>query len=143
MVKRNNQDGFSLIELLIVVVVIGIVATIAVPAFQRGVRAAENGSTFAVLRGISSSQVMFYSQNNRFAKIDELHRMMGGGMGVLTGDTVVRGPYVFELTTAEDKLPTFYTITATRSIVNETVYKYELTQTGRISRVLPAGGPDE
>lgn len=143
MVKHSNQNGFSLIELLIVVVVIGVVAAIAVPAYQRGIRAAENGSTFAVLRSISSSQVMFFSQNSRFAKLDELHRIMGGGMGVPAGDTVVRGPYVFELTSPEDQLSSGFTITATRSTVNETVYKYELTQSGRIRRVLPAGGPPE
>jgi type IV pilus assembly protein PilA len=143
MVKRTDQSGFSLIELLIVVVVIGVVAALAVPAFQKGIRAAENGSTFAVMRSIGSSQVMFFSQNNRFAKLGELQTMMGNGIGVTTGDSVVRGPYVFELTTPEDQLGTRYVITATRTTVNETVYKYELNQSGKIRRLLPAGGPDE
>jgi prepilin-type N-terminal cleavage/methylation domain-containing protein len=143
MVKLSGQKGFSLIELLIVVVVIGVVAALAVPAFQKGIRAAENGSAFAVMRSISSSQVMFFSQNNRFAKLGELQQMMGNGIGVTTGDTVVRGPYVFELTTPEAQLGTTYVITATRTTVNETVYKYELNQSGKIRRILPAGGPED
>ena len=143
MVNRTAQKGFSLIELLLVVVVIGIVAALAVPALQKGIRAAENGSTFAVMRSISSSQVMFFSQNNRFAKLGELQQMMGNGIGVTTGDTVVRGPYVFELTTPDDQLGTSYTITATRTTVNETVYKYELNQSGKIRRLLPAGGSED
>lgn len=143
MVKLNDQKGFSLIELLIVVVVIGVVAALAVPAFQKGIRAAENGSAFAVMRSISSSQVMFFSQNNRFAKLGELQQMMGNGIGVTTGDTVVRGPYVFELTTPEDQLGTSYVITATRTTVNETIYKYELNQSGKIRRILPAGGLED
>lgn len=143
MVKQSDQKGFSLIELLLVVVIVGIVAALAVPAFQKGLRAAENGTTFGVMRSISSTQVMFFSQNNRFAKLGELQQMMGNGIGVTTGDTVVRGPYVFELTTPDDQLGTGFTITATRTTVNETVYKYELNQSGKIRRLLPVGGLED
>ena len=144
MVKRSDQRGFSLIELLLVVVVIGIVAALAIPALQKGIRAAENGSTFAVLRSISSTQVMHFSQNNRFGRLPELQRMMGNGIGVTTGDKVVRGPYVFEMTPGnptDAELGTGFVITATRTTVNETVYKYEVTQSGKITQILPAGAP--
>ena len=40
--KRSTEKGFSLIKLLIVVVIIGIIAALAVPAFQKGIIAAEN-----------------------------------------------------------------------------------------------------
>ena len=146
MVKRSEQKGFSLIELLLVVVIVGIIAAVAVPAFQKGIRAAENGSTFAVLRSISSTQVMHFSQNNRFGRLTELQRMMGNGIGSTTGDRIVRGPYVFEMTPAnptDEQLGEGYVITATRTTVNETVYKYELNQSGKIRRLLPAGGPPE
>ncbi len=45
----KNESGFSLIELLLVVAVIGIIATLAVPALQKATRAAENGNTFATM----------------------------------------------------------------------------------------------
>ena len=146
MVKRRDEIGFSLIELLLVVVIVGIVAAVAVPAFQKGLRAAENGSTFAVLRSISSTQVMHFSQNNRFGRLTELQRMMGNGIGATAGDKVIRGPYVFEMTPAnptDEQLGTGFVITATRTTVNETVYKYELDQSGKIRRLLPAGGPTD
>lgn len=131
-----------MIELLLVVVIIGIIAALAVPALQKGIRSAENGTTLATLRSVSSSQVMFYSQNNRFARLPELQQMMGNGIGVTTGDTVVRGRYVFEMAPAsptDAQLGSEYVITATRSVSDDIVYKYELTQTGKITQILPAG----
>jgi len=139
---RNKQSGFSLIELLLVVVIIGIITALAVPALQKGIRSAENGTTFATLRAISSTQVMFYSQNNRFGRLPELQQIMGNGIGVTTGDRVVRGRYVFEMTPVtptDPELATEYVITATRNVSDDIVYKYELTQTGKITQILPAG----
>jgi prepilin-type N-terminal cleavage/methylation domain-containing protein len=146
MFKQNSHKGFSLIELLLVVVIIGIVAALTVPMFQKGIRAAEKGATFGVLRAVSSTQAMFYSQNNRFGRLTELQPMMGNGIGVTTGDSVVRGRYVFEMTPAnptDAQLAQGFVITATRSIPGEDmVYKFELTHRGRIEQVLPAGSPE-
>lgn len=142
MKSAANQKGFSLIELLLVVVIVGILAALAVPAFQKGIRAAENGTTFATLRSVSSTQIQFFSQNNRFGTLPELQQMMGNGIGVTTGDRIVRGRYVFEMTpvaptTAE--LTEGYTISAVRNVSDDVVYRYELNQTGKITQILPAG----
>lgn len=145
MKHRNTEKGFSLIELLLVVVIVGIIAALAVPAFQKGIRAAENGTTFATMRTISSTQVSFFSQNNRFGRLPELQAMVQNGIGKTTGDRVVRGRYVFEMTPVtptDGELANEYIITATRSIGDDVVYKYELTQSGKIRQILPAGSID-
>ena len=119
MPSQSNQTGFSLIELLLVVVIVGIIAALAFPTLQKGIRAAENGSAFAVLRSISSTQTMFYSQNNRFGRLTELQRMMGNGIGATAGDSVVRGRYVFEMmpvNPTDGELGSEYIITATRNV---------------------------
>ena len=145
MKKFRNQKGFSLIELLLVVVIIGIVAAMAIPAYQKGMRAAENGSVFAILRSISSTQVQFFSQKSRFATLPEINSEMSGAVGVTTVDKVVRGRYVFEMEpgTTPETLAQGYVISAVRSVSDDVVYRYELNQSGKISRVLPAGVPED
>lgn len=141
---RRNERGFSLIELLLVVVIVGIIAAMAIPALQKAKRAAENGSIFAVLRTISSTQVAYYSQNNRFGRLPELQNLLGNSLGTTTGDTVVRGTYVFEMPPpppTDADLKDTYVITATRTLADDVVYKYEVTQAGKIVQILPAGAP--
>ena len=138
--KEREDAGFSLIELLCVVVIVGIISALAVPALQKGMRSAENGSVFATMRSVSSTQVSFFSQNNRFARLPEIQRIMSNAVGTTVEDKVIRGKYIFEMNPAsptDDELSREYTITATRSSSDDVIYKYELNHTGEIVQILP------
>jgi prepilin-type N-terminal cleavage/methylation domain-containing protein len=136
----NKEQGFSLVELLLVVVIVGVLVALAVPAMQRSIRAAESGTTFQILRTISSTQVGFYARNNRFGRLAELNPMVGNGLGVVTGDRIVRGTFVYELTPlipTDEELKTEYAVTATRNVPGEATYQYELNQSGEITQIRP------
>lgn len=140
MINRNDR-GFSLVELLLVVVIIGIIASLAVPALQKAKVAAENGAAYGTLRSIGSTEVNYFSQFNRFGRLTEVNPIMGGGIGTPSGNQIIRGKFfVFEMTPpnpTDTELRDSYIITARRSVASEAVYQYEINQTGEIRQIFP------
>lgn len=59
--ERSSQKGFSLIELLIVVVIIGIIAAIAIPNLLASRRSANEASAISAMRTYHGAQVTYAS----------------------------------------------------------------------------------
>jgi type IV pilus assembly protein PilA len=63
---KNSKSGFSLVELMVVVAIIGILATIAVPNFQRFQARAKQSNAKTELSGIYTAQKAFLVEYNSF-----------------------------------------------------------------------------
>lgn len=115
--KYSKQKGFSLIELLIVVVIIGIIAAIAIPYLVKAVGKAENTKGYAGLKVVSKAQIIFYSRNNRFARLDELASDAGEAIGTYDGaSSIKQGVFTLTMNPATDEeLKDNFEIIATKS----------------------------
>jgi len=63
----KKQKGFTLIELLVVVAIIGILASIAIPAFSDYKKRAFNSRALSDLRNGMTAQEAYFSDNEGFA----------------------------------------------------------------------------
>ncbi len=137
--QNNNQSGFSLIELILVVVIIGIVAAIAVPSLVKAKEMAENGGAYSTMRTLATLQVRYYSSHNRFGRISEVNDGQYVNLGINVGNSVSRGRFTYTMNPAnptDADLRSAYTLIATRpGIGTAPPTVIEVNQSGSITGV--------
>lgn len=75
---RPDSRGFTLVELMTVVVVIGVLASIAIPAYTRQLRNAKCGRTASELKSLGTAFVAYVAEHGEFPP--DSHDTLPAGM---------------------------------------------------------------
>src|SRR5512145_667902 len=72
MLKLRSKKGFTLIELMIVVAIIGILAAIAIPNFLRFQARSRTTEARPNLGAIFTAEIAFFGESSRFGEFQEI-----------------------------------------------------------------------
>jgi prepilin-type N-terminal cleavage/methylation domain-containing protein len=117
----KNSKGFSLLELLIVVAIILIIATIAIPSLLRSRQAANESAAVANLRTINTAEVTYLSSSG--GNFGDMPAMVAAG---LLDDTFIgtatrpKAGYIYDVQASNAD----YTATATPASTNTGRFGY-------------------
>lgn len=89
---KNMQKGFTLIELMIVVAIIGILAAIALPAYQDYTARSQMSEAMTLASGAKGSVTEFYSDTGQWPS--------NNASAGLAADTQIQGNYVEKVAVA-------------------------------------------
>jgi type IV pilus assembly protein PilA len=110
--SKENEVGFSLIELLIVVAILGIIMAIAVPNLLASKRAANEGSAVSSMRTIHSCQ-MTYQATTGVGQYGDLPTLAVATLTDVVLGSGSKSGYNFEvIPTAAGTVPSLYYATA-------------------------------
>lgn len=83
----KKQQGFTLIELMIVVAVIGVLSAIAVPQYQKYIAKAEAASALASITGLRTNIETFILDEGKFPTLTEVS-VPSSALGTITYESV-------------------------------------------------------
>ncbi len=83
---RKTEEGFTLIELMIVIAIIGILAAIAIPQFSAYRTRSFNSAAQADLRNFATAQEAFFVDNQKYATAAA--SLAGDTFGAYTSENV-------------------------------------------------------
>src|SRR5690349_18140100 len=104
----KQQKGFSMVELLMVVTIIGILMAIAIPGLRRAKQNAQMGSAVQSIRVIYSGEAIYLKKYNVYGTLTELGTELILDQVLSSGD---KEEYIFVLTVGATGKT--YTVTGT------------------------------
>jgi type IV pilus assembly protein PilA len=120
--RKTRRRGFSLIELLIVIAIILVIVTIAVPQYNKQMMSAHETAAIQAIQTIHAVETQYYSQFGRYAvSLAELGPPASGAAGPAAADLISKdlsegkkSGYVFTVSAT----PTGYAVSAVPEAFN-------------------------
>lgn len=92
---RPANRGFTLVELLIVIVIIGILATVAIPKYAKVKEKGYTATLKSDLRNLVTSQESYFADHNTYATLADLiaenRYNPSSGVNMVTADETITG----------------------------------------------------
>lgn len=122
---KNMQKGFTLIELMIVVAIIGILAAIALPAYQDYTARSQMSEAMTLASGAKGSVTEFYSDSGQWPT--------NNASAGLAANTQIQGNYVAQVNVASGVITaTMKTAGVAEGIRGATLVLSPMTHTGSV-----------
>ena len=129
MLDKKNKKGFTLIELMIVVVIIGILAAMAIPVFMQATSKAKQSEPKNILKQIYVMQDAYRQENETYA-CDGEEASAGEDFTTLGVEIMSSARYTYSITADSQS----FTATATANIDDDDVVDtWQIDQTGSLS----------
>jgi len=127
---HNSKRGFTLIELMIVVVIIGILAALAIPRFMRATTKAKQSEAKQILKQIYVMEHAYRQEYNTYATGDPSPQVAGGSFPILGVEIMSSARYSYDITVADS---TTFTVIAKANLDDDgTVDEWQIDQAGTL-----------
>ncbi len=138
--SRSSPSGFTLMELMIAVAVVGILAAIAYPSYTDSIRRARRSDARSALLDLAARQERFYNQYNTYAS--SVTGSGSTGLGYSSADITVSNKTWYTVTLTATS--TTFTLKATPKSgtdqVKDSCYAFAIDHLGQTTNADSNGG---